>query len=152
MVVFVFLPPVQPLPAEQGVVREGGVLRRVAAVAIGVRSGVWLVDNAGFSLLCAHGLIVLFRRVVVAAKVPAQLADVTTCRRETDVSMQVNILYGISNSILVVTLTYLVLKPSRLKWASSLGLLLLTSMCVWCELRLKSCRGHGCHFKYLNTD
>ncbi len=36
-----------------------------------------------------------------------------------------------------VMLTYLVLKPRRLKWAASLGLFLLTSMCVWFKLHLK---------------
>lgn len=76
VVVFVFLPSVQPLPAEQGVIGEGALLREGAA-AVGARGGVWLGDSAGSSLLRAHGLIVLLGRVAVAAKVPAQLADVT---------------------------------------------------------------------------
>lgn len=66
----------QPLLADQGVISEGGVLWR-GSVAVGVRGGGWFVGNTGFSLLCAHGLIVLFRCVVVAVKVPAQLADMT---------------------------------------------------------------------------
>lgn len=44
-----------------------------------------------------------------------------------------------SDSIYVVALTYLVLELSRLKWAASLGLCVLTSMCVWFKLHLKSC-------------
>lgn len=76
MVLFVFLLSVQPLSADQGVISIGAVLWK-GLVAIRVRGGVWLLDNTGFSFLCAHGLIVLFGCVVVAVSVPAQLADVT---------------------------------------------------------------------------
>lgn len=44
------------------------------AVVIMIWGGVCLVDNDGFSLLRAHGFIILFRCVVVAAQVSAQLA------------------------------------------------------------------------------
>lgn len=81
MVVLVLLLSVRPLSAEQGVVREGGVLwRRVVALVFW--GGVWFVDNPGFSLLRAHCLVVLFRRVAVAAQVSAQLADVTMDKKD----------------------------------------------------------------------
>lgn len=70
VVVFVFL-----LSAKQGVIGKGGTLWKDAA-AIRVRGGVRLVDDAGFSLRYAHGLVVLFGHVLVAVQVPAQLAHV----------------------------------------------------------------------------
>ncbi len=80
MVVFVLLLCVQPLAAHQGVISEGGDLwTRLVAFRVG--GGVMV--NTGLSLLCAHGLIVLFRCVVVAGKVPAQLADVTVSPKQT---------------------------------------------------------------------
>lgn len=69
---FVFL----PLCSKQGAICKRGVLWK-GERPVGVRGGVRVVDDVGYSLLCAHGLIVLFRRVVVAVKEPAQLADVT---------------------------------------------------------------------------
>lgn len=79
VVVFEFLLSVRPVSAE-GVIRDGGVLWR-SVVANGVSCGVQLVDDAGFSLLCTHGLIVLLRRVLLAVVVSAQLADVTAGER-----------------------------------------------------------------------
>lgn len=62
--------------SDHGVIGEGVVLWK-RLVALWVVGGGWFVDNTGFSLLCTHGLIVLLRCVVVAVKVPAELANVT---------------------------------------------------------------------------
>lgn len=79
LVAIVFLSSVQPPSTKRGALSGGGGLWKDAP-AIEVRGGVWLVDNAGFSLRFAHGLIVLFRQVMVAAQVAAQLAHVTHVR------------------------------------------------------------------------
>lgn len=80
-VVFMFLLSVQHLSVEQGVTSVGGVLwRRAKAIVFG--GGVRLVDKVVFSLLFAHGLIVLFRRVAVAAQVSAQMAEGTVSERK----------------------------------------------------------------------
>lgn len=74
------------LSVEQGVTREGGVLwRRAAAVTFG--GGARLVECGVFSLLFAHGLIVLFGRVAAAAaQVSAQVAEVTASERRNNMS------------------------------------------------------------------
>lgn len=65
----------QPLSANEGVVREGDPLRKGAAAA-GVQAGLRLGDDAGFLLCCAHGLVVLFGHVMLADQAPAQVAPV----------------------------------------------------------------------------
>lgn len=76
-----FLLYVPPLSPKHGVISKDGVFRRGAG-AIKVRGGFWVVDSAGFTFLCAHGFIVLFRSVVVVAQISAQLADVTVREEE----------------------------------------------------------------------
>lgn len=66
---------VRPHRAEQGAVGGGGVLWSASVAFWG---GV-----PGFSLREAHGLIVLLGRVEVAARVSAQLTDVTVGQEET---------------------------------------------------------------------
>lgn len=135
VVVFVFLLSVRPLSAEQGVIGEGGMLWR-SAVAIRVSRGVRLGDNAGFSLLCTHGLIVLFRRVLLAVVVSAQLSDVTVGERNKFYHDELRGIFVClpefcnicGNNVFVVMVTYSELRRGKL--ASSLSLLL-TSMCDW---------------------
>lgn len=65
-----------PPPAEHGVFRGRRVVEG-SPVAVELGPGVRFVDGAGFSLLCVHGLIVLFRCVVAGA----QLADISIWNR-----------------------------------------------------------------------
>lgn len=81
VLVLVFLLYVEPLSTEQGAISKRGMLRK-GVLSIGVRCGVRLLDDSGFSLFCAHGFIVFFRCILVAAHVPAQLADVTVSEKQ----------------------------------------------------------------------
>lgn len=65
----------QPLSADEGVMKEGDPLWKGAA-GFGVQAGVGLGDDAGFLLCCAHGLVVLFGHVMLADQAPAQVAQV----------------------------------------------------------------------------
>lgn len=59
-----------PDHSERGVVCKGGVFW-MDAVVCGIRGGACAADIAGLLPHCAHGLIVLFRQVVVTVQVPA---------------------------------------------------------------------------------
>lgn len=74
----------QPLSADEGVLREGDPLWKGAA-AVGVQAEVGLGDDAGFLLCCAHGLVVLFGHVMLADQAPAQVAPVIVAGGKTKV-------------------------------------------------------------------
>lgn len=79
----------QLLSADERVVREGEPLWKGAA-AVGVLAGVGLGGDAGFLLCCAHGLVVLFGHVMLAAQAPAQVAQVIVAggKRKVPVDME----------------------------------------------------------------